>query len=280
MTNQIELWNGPQGEKWAREQAERDEMIRPFGLAALEAAAPAPGEAVVDVGCGCGDTTVALAERVGPKGRVVAVDVSAPMLARARERCAGRSNVTLIEEDAGRAELARGAFDLVFSRFGVMFFSDPKAAFANLRGALRPKGRVAFVCWRPLAENEWATVPAKAVVSIVGAPPPQPPDAPGPFSLGDRARLRSVLEGAGFADVVLRAHDGAMHFSPASSSPEEIARAVTRSGPVARLLIDKDEATLARAVAAIAEVVRPRVAPGGGVALGAATWIVTATNPG
>src|SRR5580698_2056128 len=137
MIDQREFWNGLAGARWVREQAGLDEMLRPFGAAALDTARVTLDEAVVDLGCGCGDTSLELATLVGPGGRVVGLDVSARILKRAKERGAGFPNLSFIEGDASSQPLPRGAFDLLFSRFGVMFFAEPTGAFAHLRGALR-----------------------------------------------------------------------------------------------------------------------------------------------
>jgi SAM-dependent methyltransferase len=275
MIDQIAFWNGPAAERWVREQAGLDALLRPFGDEALDAARVTRGEAVIDLGCGCGDTSLALAALVGERGRVVGLDVSAQMLARARGRGAVHPNVSFIEGDASRAPLAPGAFDLLFSRFGVMFFPDPVGAFAHLRDALRSGGRVAFVCWQALTKNPWAAVPFDAVADVLGRPDPPPKDAPGPFSFGDGAHVRRILEAAGFHDVDVRAFEGRMVFGGAAST-EDAAQEIARLGPVARLLVDRDEPAIAKALAAIRTVLPAYASAQGDVRFSAATWIVTA----
>jgi SAM-dependent methyltransferase len=277
MNDQIAYWNGPTGERWVREQAMLDEMLRPFGDAALAAARVSPDEAVVDLGCGCGDTSLALATLVGSRGRVVGLDVSAQMLSCAKQRGAGRPNLSFVEGDASRESLAQGAFDLLFSRFGVMFFADPIGAFAHLRGVLRPDGRIVFVCWKSLSENPWAAVPFEAVASVLGRPEPQPEDAPGPFSFGATARVREILDGAGFRGLNMRSFETAITFG-ASGATDDAVSEIARLGPVARLLIDRDEASLARAKAAIGTVATSYRTAQGVVQFPAAAWIVTAQN--
>jgi SAM-dependent methyltransferase len=277
MIDQNTYWNGLAGARWVREQAGLDEMLRPFGTAALDAARVAPDEAVVDLGCGCGDTSLALATLVGPRGRVVGLDVSAPMLKRAKERGAGFSHLSFLEGDASSEPLARGAFDLLFSRFGVMFFADAPGAFAHLRGALRRQGRMVFVCWQSLTKNPWAAVPSEAVADILGRPDPQPEDAPGPFSFGDAARVRDILEGAGFRDVSLRSFETTIVFG-ASGSIDDAVDEIARLGPVARLLVDRDEVSVARALAAIKAVISVYRNVQGAVQFPGAAWIVVARN--
>jgi SAM-dependent methyltransferase len=275
MTDQAAFWNGPAADRWVNEQTEMDAILRPYGAAALEAAKTAPGEAVLDVGCGCGDTTLALAERVGPSGRVLGLDVSAPMLARARERSAGLANVTCLEGDAARAPFDRATFDVLFSRFGVMFFADPAAAFAHLHSALRPGGRLAFVCWRTLRENPWATVPSEAAATVLGPPEPTPPGAPGPFAFGDASRVSTILEGAGFREVALRPFDTHNSFG-GGGSLADAAVAVARLGTLSRLLVGQDESIVRRVLVAVEAALPPFVNDRGGVSLPAAAWVVTA----
>src|SRR6185503_20850430 len=176
----------------------------------LQRLAPQPGERIVDIGCGGGDTTLALAERVQGHGFVLGVDVSRPLLQRATARAANTPEypVRFVEADAAGYAFERGSFDALFSRFGVMFFADPAAAFANLRRALKPGGRMAFVCWRSEGENPIMTVPLTAAKKRIPVPPPPAdPTAPGPFALADRARLERILQTAGFASIAITPHD-------------------------------------------------------------------------
>ena len=163
---QIEYWNGPVGERWAKKQSDFDRNMGSLTVKALAFADARPGERVLDIGCGFGTTTMALARSVAPDGRVTGIDISAPMLGAARRRVAEAGlPIELIEADASVHPFAP-RYDLLFSRFGVMFFADPTAAFANLHGALKPKGRLAFVCWRAFAENTWAFAPYKAAENL------------------------------------------------------------------------------------------------------------------
>src|SRR2546427_6919777 len=201
---QVPYWNEAAGPKWVAFQKIIDAQIAPLGERAMDRAGIAPGERVIDVGCGCGDTTIALARRVGPAGLVLGIDISAPMLERAAEtaRAEALANVRFENADAQTHRLPASAFDVVYSRFGVMFFADPVAAFANLRAALRPGGRLAFVCWQALPENPWLFVPLRAAAQHLTLPPPPAPDAPGPFAFAAPNRVRGILPRAGFAETV------------------------------------------------------------------------------
>jgi SAM-dependent methyltransferase len=269
---QITYWNESAGPMWVAQQAALDAQIRPFGLKAMEALAPTQGERLIDVGCGCGDTTLELARRVGSAGAVLGADVSAPMLGLARQRAAeaGLSQASFVQADAQTHAFAPA--DGVFSRFGVMFFADPDAAFANLRRALRPGGRLAFVCWRSLAENPWVAVPMAAVSSVAPAPATPPaPGAPGPFSLGSRDRLQGVLTAAGFADISLAEFDHRMSMGDLDAAVE----AGLSRGPASAMAREHPELR-DRFAAAVRGAMAPHLT-GDGVLLDSAAWIVRAT---
>src|SRR2546425_11062457 len=202
---QIRYWNEAAGPKWVVFQKVIDAQIAPLGERAMDRAGIAPGERVIDVGCGCGGTTIALGGRVGPAGLVFGIDISAPMLERAAEtaRAAGLTNVRFENADAQTHRLSPGAFDIVYSRFGVMFFADPVAAFANLRAALRSGGRLAFVCWQALRQNPWLFLPLQAAAQHLTLPPPPAPHPPGPFAFADPERAPGILARAGVDDIVL-----------------------------------------------------------------------------
>jgi SAM-dependent methyltransferase len=273
-TDQAEYWNGPAGQRWVHEQDTLDAMLRPYSRALMQAAALPAGAKIVDVGCGCGDTSLALAEVVGPEGVVLGLDVSAPMLERAKARGKGKRGLSFQLGDAATFRLDPGRYDWLFSRFGVMFFPEPMAAFTNLRRGLRAEGRAAFVCWKPLADNPWAKEPFDAVANALGRPEPPPPDAPGPFSFGDAARVHRILEGAGFSGVALQAFDTENTFG--GGSDDESAAELARLGPVSRLLAGEDEAAHRLAIEAIKPLLAGRRNARGRVAFPAAAWIVTA----
>ena len=264
---QIEQWNGPVGERWAQHQAALDASLQPISEALFAFAAVGPTERVLDVGCGCGTTTLRL-RALGAS--VHGVDISAPMLGVARARAAG-DDVTFTLADAS-THAFEAVFDVIFSRFGVMFFADPASAFAHLRGALAPRGRMVFACWRPVAENPWATVPRQIAGELVPAEEPTPPGAPGPFALGDRARLDGVLAAAGFERRTIEPLASEIVFG---TTLDDAAAQAMRMGPLARAAVGLPEAVRAqihaRLVAGFAPYAGPR-----GFALPAAVWLVDA----
>jgi SAM-dependent methyltransferase len=272
---QIQYWNETAGPRWVTAAEMVEAHIGAFGLRAMERAGVGAGERVLDVGCGCGDTVLELARRVGPSGRVVGIDVSAPMLARARERAAAAqaANVHLELTDAQTHAFA-GAFDVVFSRFGVMFFVDPVAAFTNLLAALRPGGRLGFVCWQTLAENPWFHVPLAAALRHIALPPPPAPGAPGPFAFGEAGHVRGILERAGFADIAVEPFRTALTLGGGGGLDAAV-EFLLQLGPTASALRDADPALRPTVTAAVREALAPFVTPAG-PRLGAAAWIVTA----
>lgn len=278
---QVADWTGQSGERWVAYQARLDAMMAVFGQAAIEAAAPATGERVLDIGCGAGASSLDLAARVGAKGHVLGVDISEPLIGRARGLAPQDAPVLFQVADASSAALPEGAFDMLFSRFGVMFFDDPTAAFAHMRRALKPGARVAFVCWRGLAENDWVRLPMGALKDIVPSMAPHDPQAPGPFSFGDQGRVARILTAVGFTDVAIAPFDASIPFGKGETRDAALDDAVKMTlevGPLARALADQPDDIRARASAAV------RAAFAGcpgerSVMIDGAAWIVTARNP-
>lgn len=265
---QIEYWNGEVGERWAKLQDRIDASLAEIHKALMAFADPRPRERVLDIGCGAGTTTYALAKAVGNEGSVTGVDISEPMLAVARARGRG---VNFRKADAA-THLFHATHDLVFSRFGVMFFDDPIRAFANIRKAIKPHGRMAFVCWRDLKENLWASAPIAAARDLVPPQPPADPYAPGPYAFADSERLAGILAKAGYHDIRTEALDTAVNLG---ATLDDAAAQVLNIGPLARAATGLDEATRDR----IRDVVRGALTPyqmPEGVMPPAACWLVGA----
>jgi SAM-dependent methyltransferase len=274
---QIAFWNGDAGQRWTRHQRRIDAAHKAFADAALARLAARPGERIVDVGCGSGATTLALAEAVQGHGFVLGVDVSRPLLglAAARAGAIPEYPIRLVEADAGTYPFEPAAFDALFSRFGVMFFADPAAAFANMRRTLKPGGRCVFACWRERRENAWVRVPAEVARRLVELPPAPPPHEPGPFAFADAARVRGILERAGFAEIGFEKCDAPM---PMGDTAAAAASYLVEVGPVATVLHEKNDAALTERVrVALAAELAARGA--GPVTLGGAVWIVSARAP-
>jgi SAM-dependent methyltransferase len=272
---QITYWNEKSGPKWVTEQARLDRMIAPFGAEAMSALAPKAGEQIIDVGCGCGETSLQLGRHVTASGGVHGVDISKPMLARARERAeaAGHTHVRFTPADAQTHAFPCESADAIFSRFGVMFFADPVAAFGNLRQALRSNGRIAFVCWQPMPVNPWMAVPLMAAAGVAPMKPPPPPGTPGPFALGDRTRLESLLSEAGFRDIVLAPFTPTLVVGGGGDLDATV-EFVLQLGALSAILEESPDA-----VARVRTAVRQGLAPYAtedGIVMESAAWVVTA----
>lgn len=268
---EIAYWTEVGAPAWIRLQAALEREVAPLGERAMDALAPQRGERLIDVGCGCGHATLALARAVGPEGRVLGADISAPMLAVARDHAAAANlaNVRFIEADAQIFDFGGEQFDGIFSRFGVMFFEDAIAAFANLGRALKPGGRLAFVCWRARDEVEWVTVPLRAAFRSIGTQPPTPSST---FSFAEPDHTRSVLSQAGFSDVAILPLD----MGTGGGDLDEMMEIVTMGGVgnLVRKYPDKAEAAFAEIRKTLKEYETPD-----GIFLNAACWIVTARRP-
>jgi ubiquinone/menaquinone biosynthesis C-methylase UbiE len=269
--DQIALWNGTAGQAWVERQESLDRLFEPFERLLANVAAERKAQRVLDVGCGTGATTLAVARRLGAQAESTGVDISEPMIARARERAQREGlNARFVSTDAQTHAFAAGSFDLIVSRFGVMFFEDPKAAFANLHRAAKPEAQLALIAWRSAADNSFMTAAERAAAPYLPAMPARKPDEPGQFGFADRSRVRSILEAAGWADVDIQPLDVECTL-PAS----ELDAYVTKLGPLGRVLGDADERTRAQ----ILEKVRAAFAPyvhGGEVRFNAACWLISA----
>ena len=275
--DQIAYWNGEGGQHWADRQQMQDVVLAPVSEILIDRAKAGGGERVIDVGCGCGATTLAFAERVGPAGHVLGIDVSAPMLARARELAPANAPVTFALADATVHAFEPGRFDLLVSRFGVMFFAQPVLSFANMRKALRPGGRVTFACWRTPRDNPWLMVPLQAAYKHVPKLPELGPEDPGPFTFASEERICRILGEAGFASIELERRDLSLDVA-AGRGLDVAVKGAVEVGPASRAL----EGQPAELKAAVAASIRAALAPfqrDAHVNLGASIWLVTAVNP-
>lgn len=269
---QLQRWNGNDGEIWVEKQERLDRTLQPVLGPLMAFAAPQPGSTVIDVGCGCGATTVELARAVGPAGKVLGVDISEPMLRRAKERLAGFPNARVQVADATTAKLDGLHAELIVSRFGVMFFGDPVAAFSNLRTALVPGGRLRFACWRPINENPWLQVPLHAVYEHVPRLPKPEPEEPGPFSFADTERVTRILKAAGFETPRFEPLDIQMNLG--ATLDDAVAQA-TEMGPARRTLEGHPDEVCKAATVSVRKAMEPFVTAEG-VNLPAAIWLVAA----
>ncbi len=272
-------WNTVAGPRWVASPGFRERRNQESLALLLTCLRLAGGESVLEIGCGTGAVTVPLAEAVGEHGRVVAVDISEPMLGAARQRieASGVHNVTLLSGDAQVLAFEPAAFDVATSRMGVMFFADPVAAFRNMGGALRPGGRLVFACWAPLAENRHWLISYDIALRHLGQPEPSTDHAPGPLAFTDPDYIRRILTAAGFAEIVVeRAHPTII-----GSSPEEEARQALTMGPTARLIDAKQPPEATRQV--IAQEIAAAFAAeasAGPIRLPATIFLVAARRPG
>jgi SAM-dependent methyltransferase len=275
-TREVEYWNSAHTRAWAEEHEAIDRLFAGLTQVALNLAAPQLGERVLDIGCGSGTTVLELASRVGPSGYVLGADVSKPSVEKARERiaAAGVRQAEIILCDVSTHTFPANSFDLVFSRFGVMFFAEPVATFTNIRKAMKPEGRLALAVFRTPQENTWATAALAAVRHML--PPITPPglEEPGQFSWADAARVHRILESAGFQDVSLTPHDPAMPLA-ARGGAAEAASFMCRVGPVVRALTDASEQRRKEVRGALEAFFRIHEGPQG-IVLPGAIWIVTA----
>jgi SAM-dependent methyltransferase len=275
--DQIAYWNGPGGQRWVDRQQAQDEMLEPVSAILLDRAKSCPGERVIDVGCGCGATTRAFAEKVGAAGRVLGVDVSAPMLQRARQVAPQNARIEFRLADASVYPFKPDWYDLIVSRFGVMFFAEPAASFANLRKALRRDGRLTFVCWREARANPWLMAPLQAAYNHVPKLPEVGPEDPGPFSFASEARVHRILGQAGFSDTSMEACDLTLDIAIGGGLDAAVESAL-QVGPTSRAI----EGQPADIVSAVRKSIHEALAPfakGQAVVLPASIWVVSARNP-
>jgi SAM-dependent methyltransferase len=272
---QSEEWNNATGRRWLDRHERADRQIAPFGLRAMERADIRHGQRVLDVGCGCGETTLELARRVGASGSVAGIDISRLLIDTARQ-AADRSNMSNVRFEVADAQIfafSPHSVDLVFSRFGVMFFDDPEAAFSNFRNALRHRGRLSFVCWPAPRDNQFMTIPMAAASQHITLPPPADPEAPGPFAFADPGRVKRILSQAGFGDIQI---DRVIE-KVGGGTLDETAHMLVDLGPLSRVLDDID-ATTRHAIVEDTRNTLKGFEASGRVLIDAAAWLVTARS--
>jgi SAM-dependent methyltransferase len=272
-TEQVEAWDGETGRHWAEHQDHYDVMLGRLTARLVAAAEISATDRVLDIGCGCGETA-RIAARQASEGTVLGVDLSGPMLRQARARATedGLNNVRFEKADAQMTDFAGEAFDLVMSRFGVMFFDDPRAAFANFARSMRPGGRIAFLCWQEVGRNEHLAVPFGAIAAFLPLPDLGDPAGPGPFAFADPERVRDLLNDTGFSAIAVDSVTEPVRIGSDADDAADFLREI----PVARTMLgDADKSTAAKALAALREALTSYETPDG-VFLGSAAWLVTA----
>ncbi|MFD3502468.1 class I SAM-dependent methyltransferase [Streptomyces sp. NPDC058678] len=241
---QAARWNGPAAHAWVESQAVLDDMLRPFEDLLVEAVLAEQGRHVLDVGCGTGGTTLAVARRLGADGRCVGIDISEPMVTAARARAEREgTQASFVRADAQDHMFEPAGFDIVMSRFGVMFFQDSVRAFTNLRRAARDDARLRFITWRGPAENPFMTTAERAAAPLLPNLPARQPDEPGQFAFADPDRVHRILEESGWTEIDIRPVD-----VDCTLPERELVGYFTRLGPVSRVLPATDEQTRARVV--------------------------------
>jgi ubiquinone/menaquinone biosynthesis C-methylase UbiE len=273
--DQIAYWNGPGGRHWTDRQQSQDTLLAPISEILIDRAHPSPGGRIVDVGCGCGAASIAFAQRVGPTGQVLGIDISAPMLARARQMTPAGTPVDFVLADATIYPFEAGNFDLLVSRFGVMFFAEPALSFANMRKALRPSGRLAFVCWREPRDNPWLMTPLQAAYKHAPKLPQLGPEDPGPFAFASEARVHRILSEAGFSGVEMERCDLSLDVAIGGGLDAAVETAL-EIGPASRALEGQPPEVRDAAAKSIREALAP-FASGRAVPLPASIWVVTAS---
>src|SRR5262249_52115384 len=271
--DQIAYWNGPAGQRWSDRQAAQDVLLAPVLQLLSDRAGAKPGERVLDVGCGSGASSIAFAEQVAPAGFVLGVDISTPMLTIARQRARKDLPVDFVLADATVYPFDPESFDLLVSRFGVMFFAEPAVSFAHMREALRRGGRLAFACWREPRDNPWMMAPLQAVYKHVPKLPQQDPEDPGPFGFASEVRVRRILDEAGFKAVAMERCDLTLDVA-VGQGLEAAVRSALEIGPSSRALEGQPPELREAAKASVRDMLAPLV-QGDSVPLSGSIWIVT-----
>jgi ubiquinone/menaquinone biosynthesis C-methylase UbiE len=272
--DQVAFWNGPGGQRWADRHQAQDILLAPLADILIDRAKPCQGERVLDVGCGTGATSLAVAEKVGPTGHVLGIDISEPMLARARQITPVGWPVDFALADATVYPFDPASFDLLVSRFGVMFFANPVLSFTHMRRALKPSARLAFICWREARENPFFMAPLQAVYKHVPKLPQIGPEEPGPFAFASEQRVRAILSEAGFSGVSMERCDLALDIA-IGRGLEAAVHGALEIGPAARAIEGQPPEIIAAATTSLREALSA-FAKREAVLLPASVWVVTA----
>ena len=252
---QAQYWSQGPGRKWVQQREALDALMAPVLDLVLERAALKPGAQVLDIGCGTGTSTIEIAHRIAPEGRVVAVDIAASLLDEARSRANGVPGAHFILADAQTHAFEPGVFDVALSRFGVMFFSDPAQAFRNIASGLKPGRPLIFAAWCGVADNPWFAIPAQVATDRLGSVPPTDPRAPGPMAFQDRDYVAGLLADAGLRDISVKRED--VFLTPGGTAAD-VAALSTRIGPATRVI--KEHNATREDIAAIQDTVRAELA--------------------
>jgi len=270
---QTTLWNGSAGRAWIEVQPLLDEILEPFGDLLVQAVATRSAHRVLDVGCGTGATTLAVARLLGVKGEVVGVDISEPMIGVARARAAhDDSTATFICADAQTRPFEPASFDMMISRFGVMFFENSVSAFANLRRAATDDAELCLLAWRGAVDNPFMTTAERAAAPLLPNIPAREPDAPGQFAFANSGRVARILEESGWADIDIQPVD-----VPCAFPEKELVPYFTQLGPLGRVLHEADEPTRARIIQTVRAAFDPYV-DGNEIRFNAACWQISARS--
>lgn len=274
--DQVAYWNGPGGRHWTERQQIQDNVLAPVSDIVVGRASIQPGERIIDIGCGCGATSFDLAKRTGAAGHVTGVDISSPMLARARELTPTGAPVEFVLADATIHNFKSADADVLFSRFGVMFFAQPEISFANLRKALRPNGRLVFACWRTPRDNPWLMLGLTEAYKHVPKLPDVKPEDPGPFAFASEERVTKILSDAGFTAIELERSDLSLDIATGRGLDAAVETALA-IGPASRALEGQSPDSIAAATASIRDALAKHLT-GNSVPLGASIWVVTASS--
>ena len=281
-TLQKEMWNGRAGESWVRHNSLLEQLLAEPGRECMNLLPLTPAMQILDVGCGCGNQTLELAARLDASSTVIGVDISEPMLGLARELKAANDNALSAEVqfalgDASEPLFDEASFDAIYSRFGVMFFEEPVAAFSALRNSLKPGGKLGFVCWREPKLNPFFNAPMEAALTVLPAPAPSAPGAPGPFGLADDNVIQTTLRLAGFKDVSVAPLN--LTLSVGAETPfDALFEELIQIGPAAALIAQSDPSLKEKAREAVYNRLTDFYASGQGVSFDANFWLVTARN--